>query len=551
MKISTWKKLFSAALLAVLTCALPALAGPDTLGLGTGREGALRVGSERLVINRYAQVTAPLAQGDTAIQVTEATGYAAGDLVLVLQMAEQGSMAPAGDAARMDLSQEPVGRWELARLASVAGARLALEMPLSHGYAAGVTQVIRVPEYTSVSIPAGRSIVPAPWDGSTGGVVAFLATGLVENQGSVHANGMGWVAAARPGPGGIVFVRAQQLFGQGTFEAQGVAGGDSGSVMVTELFFVPPTPVLVTPANFSSSNDTTPTYSGTIPTPFPADTEIVIFVDGSEVGRVVPLPNGTWTLTPAVPLLAGFHDAYAVASSVTQGDSPSSNTNTFDVDVFPPQSPILTEPSDGEVIPTSTPTFSGTAEPSSTVTVYIDGVPVGTTVADEVGNFSFTLTVPLTDGVHVANVTCTDPAGNTSPQSNDVTFTVDGPPPAPVVITPANGSRTNDNTPTFSGTAEAGSTVTVIVSGTPVGTTTADASGNWTFTLATPLVDGSHTVRATATDAGGTPVPARTRTRSSWTRRPRRLRWSRLRRTVPRRTTPRRRTAGRRRRAAR
>ncbi len=77
-------------------------------------------------------------------------------------------------------------------------------------------------------------------------------------------------------------------------------------------------------------------------------------------------------------------------------------------------------------------------------------------------------------------------------------------PAAPVITAPANGTTLDDNTPTFSGTAPPGSTVTVKVDGSAVGTTTADASGSWSLTLASRLSEGPHTVTATASDAGGT-----------------------------------------------
>ena len=48
----------------------------------------------------------------------------------------------------------------------------------------------------------------------------------------------------------------------------------------------------------------------------------------------------------------------------------------------------------------------------------------------------------------------------------------------------------------------------VIVDGTAVGTATADASGNWSFTQPAGLADGSHTVSATATDATGNTSPS-------------------------------------------
>src|SRR5690606_10210331 len=89
-----------------------------------------------------------------------------------------------------------------------------------------------------------------------------------------------------------------------------------------------------------------------------------------------------------------------------------------------------------------------------------------------------------------------------------VAFTVDlTPPAAPAVVTPADGSLTNDTTPPISGTAEPGATVNVRIDGAVVGTTLADGSGAWTFTPATALAEGAHTVSATATDAAGNTGP--------------------------------------------
>ena len=47
------------------------------------------------------------------------------------------------------------------------------------------------------------------------------------------------------------------------------------------------------------------------------------------------------------------------------------------------------------------------------------------------------------------------------------------------------------------------STVTVFFDGASAGTTTADGSGNWTFTPVTALSAASHTVKSQATDAAG------------------------------------------------
>ncbi len=68
----------------------------------------------------------------------------------------------------------------------------------------------------------------------------------------------------------------------------------------------------------------------------------------------------------------------------------------------------------------------------------------------------------------------------------------------------SSDNRTNDTTPTLTGTAEADATVAIVssVDGT-LGTTTADGSGAWTFTPDTALAEGTHEITLTATDAAG------------------------------------------------
>jgi len=68
----------------------------------------------------------------------------------------------------------------------------------------------------------------------------------------------------------------------------------------------------------------------------------------------------------------------------------------------------------------------------------------------------------------------------------------------------SNDRITNDTTLTLSGTADAGSTVTVsLVGGGVFGSTTADASGAWSVDTNTALPQGSHTFSATASDTNG------------------------------------------------
>ncbi len=83
--------------------------------------------------------------------------------------------------------------------------------------------------------------------------------------------------------------------------------------------------------------------------------------------------------------------------------------------------------------------------------------------------------------------------------------------PTPVITGPTANATVTTGTPPITGTGEPGSTVTVREGTKVVCTATTDASGHWTCTPTTPLVDGPHSVTATAetpTSSPSFPSPA-------------------------------------------
>ena len=179
-------------------CALPgvALAELDSYRLGNGQDGHRSVTEVGTIVNRYTQVNSPLAPGDTSVPVVSTTGFEAGDLVLVFQTTGFIPVPASGSATSIDLSSEPVGRWELARVSAVAAGRLELSVPLVYSYAASVTQVVWVPEYASVTIAPSATLTGKAWDGKTGGIIALLVQGTVTNSGSIDASGLGFRGGA-------------------------------------------------------------------------------------------------------------------------------------------------------------------------------------------------------------------------------------------------------------------------------------------------------------------------------------------------------------------
>ncbi|QSQ27964.1 OmpA family protein [Pyxidicoccus parkwayensis] len=203
-------------------------------------------------------------------------------------------------------------------------------------------------------------------------------------------------------------------------------------------------------------------------------------------------------------LAEGGHTLAVRAVDAAGNVDPTPATYSWTVDRTAPTRPVVTAPADGSVVPTQQPTFTGTADPGTLVTVIVDGVTLGTVTANASGNWSFPSPVALAQGPHSVVATSTDAAGNVSQPSNTNAFIVDTVrPDAPVIERPADGATVATRRPTYEGTSEPNAQVTVTVDGRVVGTVTADGDGHWSIVETTDLTDGSHTVDATATDAAG------------------------------------------------
>ncbi|MGW8168568.1 MAG: Ig-like domain-containing protein [Sulfurovaceae bacterium] len=267
-----------------------------------------------------------------------------------------------------------------------------------------------------------------------------------------------------------------------------------------------------------TTNDDKPTFSG-LAGSVPAGVTVTIYDNGAQIGTTTSNPDGSWSFTPIAPFADGSdHSITYTKNGSTANHSPAVN---FTVDTAAPTitmaltddvAPVTGDITNGSTTNDTKPTISGVTEAGATVTVKDGTTVLGTVVADSSGNYSFTPIAPLNEGAHSVNATATDASGNTV-TSTTTNFTVDSiAPTIEMTITDdvgaaqgliTNGAIIDDTKPTISGKTEANATVTIKDGTTVLGTVTADANGDYTFTPDEPLSMDQHTITATATDAAG------------------------------------------------
>ncbi|MCE9591656.1 MAG: hypothetical protein K8S99_14160 [Planctomycetes bacterium] len=305
-------------------------------------------------------------------------------------------------------------------------------------------------------------------------------------------------------------------------DAAGNTGVASSSLVVTTDATAPDAPAaldLATGSDSGSSNsdditsDTTPTITGTAE----AFSTVELFDGDTSVGTAVADLSGDWSITTSA-LSSGVHTLTAKATDEAGNTSVASASLdiTIDTTVAAPVITGLTSATDtgssntDGITGDTTPTLAGTAEANASVEIFDGVTSLGTATADGSGAWTFD-TGTLTEDEHSFTAVATDVAGNVSATSAASVIEVDiTAPDAPLALDLADASDsgslgsddlTSDNTPTITGTAEAGSLVELFDGSSSLGTATADGSGNWSITSS--LGDGAHTLTAKATDAAG------------------------------------------------
>lgn len=146
-------------------------------GLGTG--GDLVIDAVTTLDVAQTLLSGAALAGDTILQVEDASPFVEGDEILVLSMQGKGA-----------------GAHHSAYVAAVGDSTLSIEPKLTEDITGDVVLVQRVPGYTSVTVSKGGELSTWDWSGEGGGVLALRATGAIEIDGAVVADGAGFTGAA-------------------------------------------------------------------------------------------------------------------------------------------------------------------------------------------------------------------------------------------------------------------------------------------------------------------------------------------------------------------
>lgn len=149
------------------------------------------------VINHYTAVTRQIGC-DSAVIVTDASAFAAGNRVLLIQM--KGAQVHTSDNSAFGsiIDYRSAGHYEFLEVLSANGNTITFTTRFVHAYdVAHAVQLIRVPTFDNVIVD--RPVVAKAWDGVTGGVVAIHVRGTLGLSEAIRADSAGFRGGNRAG----------------------------------------------------------------------------------------------------------------------------------------------------------------------------------------------------------------------------------------------------------------------------------------------------------------------------------------------------------------
>jgi len=257
----------------------------------------------------------------------------------------------------------------------------------------------------------------------------------------------------------------------------------------------PPAPIIRTPANNSKTSDNTPLIIGESQ---PGNI-ILIYEASNLIGSVTCSSNKQFIFTPDA-LTIGFHSLKFIATNPFGTSSPTNIT----IEVIKGVIPTIDSPASGATNQ-ATVTITGIAEDGSTVVIYDGATPIGTTTPV---NGIYSYTIILKDGLYKLYVKSTN-SNEVISTSNLIELLIDTiAPPAPWILEPIRGIKTNNNKIPTKGKTISYGKVIIYDDGLPIGTVTADNVGNFEFIPQIPLSDGTHNITAKVVNAVNSISPA-------------------------------------------
>ena len=268
----------------------------------------------------------------------------------------------------------------------------------------------------------------------------------------------------------------------------------SDAVVITVLDGTPP---LTPPAPIADSSiSANPTLRGISE----ANATMQIRINGILVKLLLADESGVWSWTVDPTLAHGVHVVTVTAIDRAGNISASSPETSLNVrDTTAPSIPVIATIVDGA---TGRPTLSGLAETLATVIIRSGETTLGTTTVHADGQWSWTVTPALSEGMHLLSVVAQDAAGNQSDASiaSAVSVADTTPPAVPAAPLVSQGASPR---PTFSGSTEPGARMTVYDDSHPVASVTAGSDGTWSLTIDSELSPGPHSITVTAQDGAG------------------------------------------------
>lgn len=126
------------------------------------------------------------------------------------------------------------GIWMRSKIQSYTAGTITLIDPLNMDYTVGA-QVIVMRQYNNITINPGKTLTAKAWNGTVGGIIAYLAAGTFTNSGQITAQGKGFVGGVNAlGNSGHQAFAGEGTAGAsidstGTLPANGNGGGNGGT----------------------------------------------------------------------------------------------------------------------------------------------------------------------------------------------------------------------------------------------------------------------------------------------------------------------------------